>query len=143
MTFLSTHFTFDEAVHSQAASRAGISNDPPVELFVNIKKAAYAMELVRLELRSNPIKISSWYRSPKVNALVNGAVRSSHMTGFAVDFSCPTFGSPDAIVRALIKSSISYRQVIREFNSWVHIDFSDDARQALIIDRDGTREFTA
>jgi hypothetical protein len=65
----------------------------------------------------------------------------------AVDFTCPTYGSVDKIVRAIVNSPIQYDQLIREFDKhgggWVHISFSGTPkRQALIIDQDGTRAYT-
>jgi hypothetical protein len=64
------------------------------------------------------------------------------MTGYAIDFTCPTAGTPQQIVAALIKSKVPYDQVIHEFNSWVHISFDPKMRaQALVIDQDGTRSF--
>jgi hypothetical protein len=48
--------------------------------------------------------------------------------------------SPDAVVRALL--ALPYDQIIREYDAWTHISISDKPRrQALIIDKDGTRPF--
>jgi hypothetical protein len=50
--------------------------------------------------------------------------------------------TPDAVVRAIIAAGLSYDQIIREFDAWTHISISDKPRrQALIIDRQGTRPF--
>jgi hypothetical protein len=50
------------------------------------------------------------------------------------------------VVKAIIASGISYDQVISEFGRWVHISVpnSEDTsprKQALIIDKAGTRQF--
>ena len=141
MTYLSTNFTLDEATFSQTASRLGIDNDPAIEMLSNLKQTAYGMEEVRRELGDKPILISSWYRSVALNSAVKGSPGSSHLLGFAVDFTCPSFGSVDEVVKRLMESAIPYRQVIREFGRWVHIDFSGNQRQALIIDQTGTRAY--
>ena len=100
------------------------------------------MELVRNVLNGQPIMISSGYRSPEVNAAVNGSKNSQHMQGKAVDFTCPNFGSPNTIIRAIKNSGIKFDQLILEFDSWVHISFSDPSRkQVLIADRNGVRNF--
>jgi zinc D-Ala-D-Ala carboxypeptidase len=138
--YLSANFTLDEAVNSQTAARLSIDNDPTSDVLENMKQAAYGLEQVRTEL-GGPILVSSWYRSPALNAAVHGAQGSSHLLGWAVDFTCPSFGTPDDIVRKLMESSIPFKQVIREFGRWVHIDFNGDKRQALIIDSTGTRGF--
>lgn len=143
MTPVSAHFSLEEATHSQTAGRLGIDNSVPDELWGNLKAAAVGMELVRRELNSNPIIVSSWYRSPVLNKLTPGSSKTSaHMTGYAIDFTCPTAGTPHQIVEALVKSKVPYDQVICEFNSWVHISFDHKMRgQALIVDQSGARAF--
>lgn len=141
MTAISENFTLDEVTHSQTAARLGIDNDLPAELLANVKGAALGMEMVRKEL-GKPIRVSSWYRGPKLNAAIPGSSKTSaHMTGMAIDFTCPGYGSPEQIVKALIKSNIPFDQVIHEFGSWVHISFRGERRQALVIDKHGTRTF--
>jgi hypothetical protein len=56
--------------------------------------------------------------------------------------------TPDAVVRTIIAAKLPYDQIIREFSDpvagggWTHISISDKPRrQALIIDRSGTRLF--
>jgi zinc D-Ala-D-Ala carboxypeptidase len=138
---ISPHFSLEEATHSQTAARLGINNEVPDELLGNLKAAAVGMELVRRELNSNPIIISSWYRCEALNRAVGSKPTSAHLTGYAIDFTCPTAGTPQQIVAALIKSKVPFQQVIWEYASWVHISFNGDDRQALIIDKDGTRVF--
>ena len=141
MTALSAHFTLEEAILSQTASRLGIDNDPPLEVVQAMKQAALGMELVRMELNSLPIHINSWYRCPELNKAVGSKPNSAHLTGFAIDFTCPGYGDPRAIVKALLASNINFQQVIYEFGSWVHIAFNGQQRQALVIDQQGTRAF--
>ena len=149
MTQLSPHFTVEEFSQSQTAARLGINNDIPLELYAPAKRTAEGLEQVRLLLRSHPIHISSGYRCLALNAALGSKNTSQHVKAEAVDFTCPTFGSVDRIVRAIVGSTIKYDQVIREFCSkdnpnsgWVHISFSDKPkRQALIIDQDGVRGY--
>lgn len=139
---LSPHFTLDEFCTSQTAARLGISNDPPLEVVANLKRTAQGLERVRAVLNNNAIHINSGYRSLKVNAAVGSKATSQHVTGEAADFICPTWGTPDKIMWAIVDSAIDYDQLILEFDSWVHISFSDNPRsQALIIDHSGTRAY--
>lgn len=143
---VSPHFDLTEVTHSQTAARLGIDNSLPDELWGNVKAAAVGLELVRGELNSNPIIISSWYRCPALNQAVGSKPTSAHLTGYAIDFTCPTAGTPEQIVAALIKSKVPYDQVIQEFTEhgggWTHISFAPTMRgQALVIDSSGTREF--
>lgn len=138
---LSPHFTLAELTVSQSAARLGIDNNPPPAVIKALERTALGLEGVRMLLGA-PVLVSSGYRSPALNKAVGGSVKSQHMTGQAVDFICPGFGSPAQIVRAIIKSGMQYDQVIVEFDRWVHLSFSDKPRkQALIIDRNGTRDF--
>jgi hypothetical protein len=142
MTYLFTHFTLDELTHSQTAARQGIDNTPDPATLERLKATAYGMELVRKELGNKPILISSGYRSAALNAAVGGSQGSQHLLGQAVDFTCPTFGTPAEIVRKLVDSDIQFDQVIVEFSRWVHISFSDrNRRHALVIDKSGARGF--
>ena len=140
-TFLSTNFTLEEAVFSQTASRLGITNDPTPEVIEHLKKTAYGMESVRTELENKLIMVSSWFRSAALNSAVHGAPGSGHLLGDCVDFTCPQFGTVDEIVRRILESAIPFKQVIREYGRWVHIDFGGDQRQALIIDSMGARAY--
>jgi hypothetical protein len=139
---LTSNFTLEEFVFSQEAQRKGLDNTPVKGILNVLINTAENMELVRNILNGNPIIISSGYRSPEVNAAVGGSKSSQHMKGEAIDFTCPKFGSPRDIVVAIKNSVIEYDQLILEFNSWVHISFSKNNRkQALIIDRSGTRTY--
>lgn len=141
MTPISAHFSLEEATASQTAARLNINNDLPIELMQNVKRAALGLELARKELNSNAILVSSWYRCPELNKAVGSKPTSAHLTGMAIDFTCPTYGPPERLVKVLIASGLTYDQVIVEYGSWVHISFDGERRQALIIDHDGTRNF--
>lgn len=144
---LSPHFSLAEFCASQTAGRLGINNDLPIELYDTAKRTAEGLEQVRLRLRSHPIHISSGYRCLSLNAAVGSKNTSQHVKAEAVDFTCPTFGSVNQVIEAIIDSDIAYDQLISEYASngggWVHISFSDaNKKQALIIDSKGTRAYT-
>ena len=85
--------------------------------------------------------INSAFRSKQVNDSVGSKDTSQHRTGCAADFKVPGM-TPDQVVRAIIAANLPYDQIIREFDAWTHISISDTPRkQALIIDRAGTRPF--
>ena len=145
MTMLTPHFTLEELTLSQTAARKGIHNAPKEgsQEMKNLQRAAETMEKVRAILGDKPILISSGYRSPQVNAAVGGSKSSAHMSGLAVDFSCPGFGTPLAICKHLHShmKALGIDQLIHKYNSWVHLGLTGGAprHQALTIDNRGTR----
>ena len=89
--------------------------------------------------------VNSAFRSKQVNDAVGSKDTSQHRVGCAADIRVPSM-TPDEVVRAVIASDLGYDQVIREFDRWTHISIpNEEARsprkQALIIDKQGTRVF--
>jgi zinc D-Ala-D-Ala carboxypeptidase len=143
MTQLTPHFTLEEMTDSQTAARKGIPNVPTDQERKNLLRTAEVLEKVRTLLGDKPVLISSGYRSPAVNAAVGGSKSSAHMSGLAVDFSCPGHGTPLKICKTLHPhmKELGIDQLIHEFNSWVHLGLrgGDPRHQALTIDNRGTR----
>jgi zinc D-Ala-D-Ala carboxypeptidase len=142
---LSENFSLDELTASETAARKGIDNTPSAEVIENLKRLAAALQEVRAFLGNKSILVSSGYRSPELNQAVGGSATSDHCKGLAADFICPSYGSPNDIVRAIASSNLPYKQVIREFDKWVHLSIpeagEEPRKQALIIDRQGTRAY--
>lgn len=126
---LSPNFSLEEAVASQTASRKGIDNYPPDDILEKMIHTAKKMEQVR-QILGSYIEVSSWYRSPALNKAVGGASKSAHMSGYAVDFNCRSFGSPFNVCRRLVerRDFLRYDQLIHEYGSWVHISFAPTER---------------
>jgi zinc D-Ala-D-Ala carboxypeptidase len=143
---LSPNFTLAELTVSETAARRGIDNTPTVEIIENLKRLAEALQEVRRLLGNKAILVSSGYRSPELNVAVGGSKNSDHCKGLAADFIAPSFGSPDDVIKAIVASDIPYKQVIREFDRWVHFAIPEQGeqprKQALIIDRTGTRVYS-
>lgn len=142
---LSPNFSLAELTASETAERHGLDNTPSPQIIENLKHLAASLQEVRALLGNKPIHINSGYRSIEVNAKLGSKPTSDHCKGLAADFICPAFGTPDEIVRAIMGSAIPYKQVIREFDRWVHFAVSapgeEPRRQALIIDKQGTRAY--
>lgn len=130
MTKLSDHFTLKELTASATAERKGIKNVASAAVLDTLILTADRMEKVRQLLGDKPITVLSGYRSPEVNAAVGGSRNSAHMSGHAVDFICPGFGSSRAVARHLARNlpAGSYDQIIEEFGQWVHIGFGPGKR---------------
>ena len=119
---MTPHFSLAEVEHSAVADRLGIPNHLPEQLKPIALYTAQRMEEVR-SLLGKPIPISSWYRSPRLNAYIGGDKHSQHLIAQAVDFICPAFGTPYQVAAAIRNSNIQFDQLIYEY-SWVHISFS-------------------
>ena len=119
---LSPNFTLEEMVFSQTAKRLGLDNTPNSETVHNLTRLCGYMEHVRSLLGNKAIVVSSGYRSPSVNAAIGGAPTSMHQYGLAIDFTCPSFGSPFNVATYLAKFKLPWvDQMIYEYRSWVHL----------------------
>ena len=149
-TYLTPHFTLEEFIASQTASRMGIPNVPPCGSWTedsaernNLVRTAEVMEEVRVLLGNKPVLISSGYRCQAVNEACGGSSTSAHMSGLAVDFTCPGFGTPLEICNALSQHlyELEVDQLIHEYEGWVHLGLSgSEARcMCLTINNYGTQ----
>ena len=141
---LSEHFTLEELTYSDLAQRHSLDNSPDKFVIHNLTRLAELLEDIR-SLFGKPIRINSGYRSVTVNALLGSKPTSQHCIGCAADIRIEEL-TPDEIVKKIVKSDIQYDQVIREFDSWVHISIPKAEgyiarKQALIIDKKGTRTY--
>jgi hypothetical protein len=141
---LTEHFTLEELTVSELAERKGLDNTPNATEITNLMRTALLLEQVR-ELLKKPIMINSAFRSKAVNDAVGSKDTSQHRIGCAADIRVPGM-TPKQVVQACIDADIPYDQIIEEFNSWTHISVPDmparpPRKQALIIDRNGTRPF--
>lgn len=124
---LSKHFTLEEFLVSQTASRNGIDMTPPQEVIDNLQRlVTTCMQPLRDEVNV-PIFISSGYRPPALNRLIGGSVTSKHMTGEACDFKV-TGQEPHATVDLVTQLMLPFDQVIHEFGRWVHLGISANLR---------------
>jgi uncharacterized protein YcbK (DUF882 family) len=135
---MTPHFTLAELTHTDHRS---LDNTPNAAELANLQRLAEFLETVKTTLGGKPVMINSAFRSKAVNDAVGSKDSSQHRQGLAADFRVPGM-VPDAVVRAIIAAKLPFDQIIREFDAWTHISISDKPRrQALIIDKQGTRVF--
>ena len=139
---LSPHFTLEELT---VTDHREFSNEPNESETKNLQRLAEFLELVKTLLGGKPILVNSAFRSKQVNDAVGSKDTSQHRSGCAADLRVLGL-SPDDVVKAVIASDLQFDQVIREFDRWTHISVPshpDDKprRQALIIDKEGTRAY--
>lgn len=138
----SPHFSRRELTFSETAARAGINNTPTAAVERNLVRLCTDF-LEPLRGRFGAISVSSGYRSPALNAAINGSKTSAHMTGRAADLKPvnPSVRLVD-VVRWLQASKLPFDQVIYEYGRWVHVGIAaagaTPRRQALMIFSGGT-----
>jgi zinc D-Ala-D-Ala carboxypeptidase len=139
---MTPHFTLAELT---ATSHRQFDNTPNEAETANLQRLAEFLEQVKETLDGKPIMVNSAFRSKQVNDSVGSKDTSQHRIGCAADIRVPGM-TPDAVVRAVIAAGLPYDQIIREFDAWTHISVTNTPdgaprRQALIIDKAGTRPF--
>lgn len=139
---MTPNFTLAELTHTDHRT---LDNTPNETEKANLKRLAEFLEQVKSALGGKPVMVNSAFRSKAVNDAVGSKDTSQHRVGAACDFRVPGM-TPDAVVRAVLAVQLPFDQIIREFDAWTHISVPNTPalkprRQALIIDKAGTRAF--
>ena len=139
---MTPHFTLAELTHTDHRT---LDNTPNESELANLQRLAEFLEQVKVALGGKPVMVNSAFRSKAVNDAVGSKDTSQHRLGCAADIRVPGM-TPDQVVRAVIAAGLPYDQIIREFDAWTHISIPNHSnypvrRQALIIDKTGTRLF--
>ena len=125
---ISKHISSKESVYSRTAQRLNIDNTPTQQHKLNmVKIAEEVFEPLRMYV-GGPIKINSFYRSPKLNKAIGGSSKSQHCHGQAIDLD-DTYGHrTNASMFTFIKNHLDFDQMIWEFGddnnpNWVHVSY--------------------
>ena len=108
---ISKHISYKEATYSRTATEEVFE---PLRMWVG-----------------GPIKINSFFRSPKLNTAIGGSSKSQHCHGQAIDLD-DTFGrATNAEMFNFIKEHLNFDQMIWEFGDddnpdWVHVSYVND-----------------
>lgn len=125
---LSEHFTLAEMTQSQTAARKDIDNTPNGMIVVALRGLCENV-LEPIRARFGPVRISSGYRSPKLNRAIGGAATSQHCKGEAADLTVP--GVSNIEVAQWIMNTLRYDQLILEYPpaGWVHVSWRPAGRR--------------
>ena len=138
MENISTNITYSEAVRSQTATRRGINNHPDNRQLSAMREVA---SKVFQPLRENfgPIRVSSFFRSVKLNKTIGGSSSSQHCKGEAMDI-ISTNGFSNKDMFDYIKDNLEFDQLIWEFGNskepaWVHVSYTNRRpnRRSIIV----------
>ena len=128
---LSKNFKLNEFTASQTATRKGIDNTPAAPIIERLRMLANTLEQVRSLLGDNSIRISSGYRCINLNRAIGSGDSSAHVQGYAVDFTCPNFGTPKEVANKIAQSDIKYDQIIYE-GTWIHLSVDPRNRRDVL-----------
>ena len=128
--YMTKNFSYFEMIKSSTADRMGVSNEPTTEHVINLDNLCnFILQPVREEF--GPIRISSGYRSPALNAKIGGSGKSQHCNGEAADFESSRISNPK--LAAWIAKNLEFDQLILEFydgknpnSGWVHCSYKKD-----------------
>ena len=128
MERISKHISWNEATRSQTAIRKGINNTPKKWHIENMKLLAENIFEPLREHFGVPIKIESFFRSPKLNKMIGGSSSSQHPKGQAIDIDDDYGKITNADIFYFIKENLDFDQLIWEFGTdqnpdWVHVSY--------------------
>ena len=144
---ISKHISDKEGVYSNTATRRGIDNIPDEEKLANMCLiATKVFEPLRVYV-NGPIKINSFFRSPKLNTAIGGSKTSQFCKGQAIDLD-DTFGiMTNAEMYEFIKEHLDFDQLIWEFGddenpAWIHVSYvssEENRRRCLLAYKDNKK----
>lgn len=167
---LTEHFTLEGLTFSATAARLGIDNTPPLLAAGNLRVLAGGLEQV-LRVTGHGLQIHDAYRCEALERVLCAKdftawcarhgkfpdegwqeyfAEKAHPQGFAADFTCADFGTPNEIVRVIRASGIKFDKVIVEGadkegrGGWVHLSFAPAMRgvaMVAIFDSTGTPHY--
>ena len=139
---ISKNFTLSELTKSNTATRLGISNTPDKEGIHKLRLLATEL-LQPLRNAVGPLRVTSGFRSYKLNKAIGGARKSQHKEGKAADVVCK---GRNAEIFRYIKANLDFDQLIWEAGTdnepdWIHISYNgeNNRNQSLKMVREGNK----
>lgn len=139
------HFPLAELTRSARAEKLGIPNTPTPEHESNLAALAWSILQPLRDAMGGPIKVTSGYRSPTLNAKTPGSsVTSQHSRGQAADLvAAPNATFTTADLFHHIRKHLPFDQLIWEYGTkdapqWVHVSFVAGKRRGQVLRTTGT-----
>ena len=135
---LSQHFSYQEFIKSQTATRKGIKNEPDDAQLYSMKMVCMnILEPIRTTFE-RPVIITSGFRSPELCVAIGSSTNSQHAKGEAADFEIP--GVSNKEVADWIHENLPNDQLILEFfdgkdpnSGWIHCSHKPENRGEYLI----------
>lgn len=127
------YFTMEELTRSATAERLGIDNTPPGEARAWLEQLAEKVLDPLREKWGGPIRVTSGYRSVRLNAAVGGAKGSQHVLGQAADLTVGSREKNRDLFNLIRAGSLPFDQLIDEKGfSWVHVSCGPRGRRQVL-----------
>ena len=136
---LTTHFTLEEFIRCDTATRLKITNLPNKQQIANLLELCRnVLEPIR-EAYGKPVIITSGYRCPELNEKVGGEPSSEHLQGMAADFRTLSDTKADNkklwMVCLEVLKHRQFGQLINEHNyDWIHVSFNASRNRRQILE---------
>lgn len=138
------YFTYRELTASATARRLGIDNTPDDTVKMRLEALTDSVLDPLRKLYNKPIKVTSGYRCPRLNAAVGGSQNSQHMRGEAADITSinDNLDENKKILDILLKSGLEFDQLLIEHPDrkgrpdWIHVSFTrrrPNRKQVIVV----------
>lgn len=138
------YFTYRELTASSTAKRLGIDNTPSDTVRARLEALVDSVLDPLRKLYNKPIKVTSGYRCPKLNAAVGGSQNSQHMRGEAADITSinDDLDENKKILDILLRSGLTFDQLLIEHPDksgrpdWIHVSYTrrrPNRKQVIVV----------
>lgn len=133
MTKISKHISYKEATRSITAIRLGIDNTPFEYELGNMKAVAENIFEPLRKWVGGAIKVTSFFRSTRLNQAIGGSEFSQHCQGRAIDIDDVYGHKTNAEMFDYIKDNLDFDTLIWEFGTddnpaWIHVSYISNER---------------
>jgi hypothetical protein len=130
---ISKHISYKEATRSITAIRLGIDNKPFEYELGNMKAVAENIFEPLRKWVGGAIKVTSFFRSEKLNKAIGGSATSQHCQGRAIDIDDVYGYKTNAEMFNYIKDNLDFDTIIWEFGTddnpdWIHVSYVSNER---------------
>ena len=125
---LTVHFDYEELIASDTAKLGGIYNVPDDRQAACLALLAVEVLEPARQAYGKPIRVTSGFRSERLNKAVGGKPNSQHLRGQATDLVCDDLEELYDISQA----QGNYDQLLLESNGkskWIHVSYNPEGNR--------------